>query len=156
MKTKLIALILIFLSSYTTKAQNIYEDKTNYVVMGFHAGYDFKISSPIAGLQVGYKLGNVFTSLNTLIPVTSNALSPKMIIANCGYNIGSFQPFVSYGYHFIGKVTEAYFRHTVDAYTSGFHFGLGVSYYPVNLPLQFSIQKQGKEIISSLTLYKAL
>lgn len=156
MKQFIILLSITFILNNGMAQNKIDEEKTNYTVIGFHAGYDFKISAPIAGIQIGYKLGNVYTSFNTIIPVTSNSLAPMMFVGNLGLNVGSFQPFVSYGSHSISKVTEAYFSHTTDAYKSGFHFGLGVSYYPVTIPLCFTLQRTGKETIFNLTLYKAL
>lgn len=129
------------------------EDKESFAVVGFNAGYSKHVE---AGLQFGYRFKNIYVSINQYIPVTSSSLAPKKHNASVGYNIGSFQAHLSYGYHFIGKVTEQYFRGTKDEYISGCKFGYGLSFYTVKYPINLTLQRTGKEFIASLTLYKTL
>lgn len=133
------------------------DSKTNYFVAGFQLGYSFKANLPTSGISIGYKFNKAYLSANTIIPLSSDATKPIGILFNAGYDVlEGLQPFVSYGYFSIGKVSEAYFKNTPDAFKNKWYAGAGVNYYFKSLPLCLTAQKQAKDFNLSLTLYKAL
>ncbi len=153
---KTIILISIILSSHNSIAQQCLEDKTNYPVVGFSSGYNFTHKSLNTGLHFGYKLDKIYLSSDMIIPLTRSVFVPFIFTVNGGVNISQFQPFVSINYSTIGGEAEQLFKGTQDQFINGFKFGYGIRYYPLSVPLCLTIQKQGKEVIASLTLYKAL
>lgn len=153
---KLIFMLLI-ISSYSSKAQlTIDETKNSYPVVGFSTGYSLTHSVLNAGLQFGYKADLLYLSGDMIIPLTSSAFVPKIFTVNLGVNVSQFQPFISTSYQSIGAESELYYKGTDNEFMSGFRFGYGIRYYPLFIPICFNIQRQGKEFITSLTIYKAL
>lgn len=154
---KRIILMVAVLTAAQTNAQLKKDsDRNTYVVAGFNAGYSLTAGKPTAGLQLGLRAGNVYLSVNQILPLTSSSIAPKIFSANAGYNIGGLQPFITYSYQSIGKESEQYFKNTVYAFTSGWRPGFGVSYYFSNLPLCMTIQRLGKQNNCGLSIYQAL
>lgn len=153
---KTIITILLLISMYESKSQlNIDESKTSYPVIGFSTGYSLS-NGVNAGLQFGYRADNLYLNGDMIIPLTSSVFAPKIFTGSIGYNNGSFQGFISCGYHTIGGESEQYYKGTENEFINGFRFGGGIRYYPKTIPLSFTAQRQGKENILSVTLYKAL
>lgn len=155
-KTILIASII--LSSYNTlKSQNkIDETKTNYPVVGFSTGYNVSHKSLNGGLHFGYKANKIYLSGDMFVPLARSVFVPFILTTNVGVNLSQFQPFISYGYSTIGRESEQLFKGTQDEFVNGFRFGYGIRYYLRPFPLALNVQKQGKEFVSSLTIYKSL
>lgn len=145
---KVIILLLLATSTFAQMTE-----KQTYAVAGFNAGYSKYVT---AGVELGLKTGNVYFSLNQIISLTSNATVPKVFTANAGYNIGSLQPFISYGYQTIGGEREQLFKGTSDEFKNGFRLGGGMKYYFKNFPLSITAQRQGKQNNLSLGIYKTL
>lgn len=142
--------IILLLLATQSFAQMTREEKSTYAVAGFNAGYS---KYATAGLELGVRTGNVYLSARQIISITSDATVPKIFTANAGYNIGSIQPFVSYGWQTIGKEKEQLFK---DEFINGFRIGYGVSYYFKNFPLSITAQRQGKVNNIGIGIYKAL
>ncbi len=146
-------LIILLLCANICSAQMTREEKNTYAVLGFNAGYSKYITG---GLELGLRTGNVYFSVNQIISLTSNGTIPKIFTANAGYNIGGFQPFISYGLQTIGAEREQYFHGTQDEFNNGFRFGGGLKYYFKELPLSITAQRTGKINNLSLGIYKGL
>ena len=149
----LVSLLLIF-ASFSTKAQGSDLDKQTFALAQFNAGYSIQAKAPTFGVGFGVRTGNVYLSFDDLIAISRNALIPKIFKINAGYNIGSFQPFISCGYQTIGAEAEAYFKDTPDQFLNGFRLGYGVSYYFKQFPLCITLQQQGKQTNLSTGFYK--
>lgn len=153
MKITLVVL-LIFFSVYC-KAQGSNIDKKTFSLVQMGIGYS--VSKAITGnVQFGVRTGNIYLSADELIAISENVLIPKIFKINAGYNIRSFQPFVSCGYQTIGAENEAYFKNTPQQFLNGFRFGYGISYYFKILPLSITITEQGKETNLIIAFYKII
>jgi hypothetical protein len=150
----LIAWVAILILGNLKCTAQINHDKHNYAVFGCNVGYNAKVERPEAGAQLGYRLKNFYLSSNMIVTTSFNALSPVLFPFNLGYNIGSFQPFISYGYHLIGKEAETRFKGNPDA-ISAWKPGFGLSFYFKQFPLSITIQRQGKINIASIGCYKS-
>lgn len=151
---KKIITAIFSLITISVMAQNN-DNKNTYPVLALDAGYSVRAKAPSVQLQFGVRTGDVYFSLNEIIAVSRNAVTPKIFAVNAGYNIGSVQPFISAGYQSIGAEAEARFRDTPDEFTNGFRVGYGVSYYFKKFPLSITLQQQGKETIFSAGMYKS-
>lgn len=149
---KRIILIAAVLSATQTFGQLTTEDKQTFTVAGFNAGYSKNIT---AGLSLGVRTGNVYLSVAQIISLTSDATTPKIFTGNVGYNIGSLQPFVSYGYQTIGKEREQFFKGTSDEFLNAWRLGYGLSYYFRNAPVSVTVQRQGKVNNIGVGMYKS-
>lgn len=158
MKTKaIIPLLLLILSSYNSKSQNnLDENKKSCPVIGFSSGYSITHKSLNAGLQFGYRVDKLYLSGDMIIPLTTNVFVPRIFAVNLGVNLSQFQPFISVNYSTIGEESEQLFKGTKNEFINGFRFGYGIRFYPLSVPLNFTVQKQGKEFITSLSIYKAI
>jgi hypothetical protein len=147
-------LFCLFFISIQTSAQHSLVKKSYFIVQ-MSAGYAIQPKVFNLTTQFGYKYENLYVSTNLVTRLSRNATLPFMFINNIGYNIGSFQPFISYGYHFIGKEAEQRFRNTPDQFLNGWRPGYGISYYYPLKPISFTIQQQGDQTLLSLGIYQS-
>lgn len=127
-----------------------YNLHNNYTVFGVETGYNFNVNRPIIGAKLGYRYENVFVSASMMITTTFNAAAPFVFPMSVGYNIGSFQPFLSYSAQIIGKEAASRLKEEGIIFKDGWRPGAGITYFMKSIPLSFTIQRQGK--INSLVI----
>lgn len=154
---KSLPILLLILSSYNSKSQNNFDEtKKSYPVIGFSSGYSLTHKSLNAGLQFGYRVDKIYVSSDMIIPLTTNVFVPFIFAVNLGVNLSQFQPFISVNYSTIGAESVQAFKGTPNEFISGLRLGYGIRYYFKSIPLNLNVMKQGKEFITSLSIYKAL
>lgn len=147
-----ITTVIIEITPDPCKAQN---KKTNYAVFSADLGYTTNIKDMTGGLHLGYRFKNVFVSSGMIIRIGQNAVAPLIFPFNLGYNIGSFQPFISYSYESIGREAETRFKGTPNEFRNGFRPGAGLSYYFKTMPISLTAQRLGKQNNISIGIYQS-
>lgn len=118
---------------------------------GFHLEYSAKYHKTGGGFDGGYRFGNNYFGADTHIYFTNQRNVPVEVGLHYGYNIGSFQPFITTGYYTCGgeAVRE-------KEGIQGFNVGGGISYKLRNSPLKFTTGTTGNNIYLSVGLIKEL
>lgn len=148
--TMILCLIAILLFVLNMKIAHAQEEKpTHYGIFGTKIEYQSKYKAPGGIFFGGYRFNNHYIGLETHLAIGNNRSTPQGISGIYGYNIGSFQPYISYGFYTCGgeaiKEGEG---------TQGFNGGFGLSYFPQSIGFRFSIGLDGLESISNLKNYK--
>lgn len=152
---KLLPVIVFSQTIHASETQNLYGHLSvqNYVIFGISAGYTQSVAPTLAA-QLGLRSGDLYISANFIKKISSGRTSPIIVLPiSVGYNIGSFQPFVSYGYQTIGKEAETLYEGTPQQFTNGWKPGFGLSYYYPLYPVYVTIQRQGKLNNISIGIY---
>lgn len=137
--------------------QSIYGHSQNeiYFVFGANTGFNFKIDRPQAQILLGYRIQNFYLSANMIVTTSFNATNPIVFPFNLGYNIGAFQPFISYGWESVGAEAEQRFKGTPNEFINGWKPGYGLSFYFKQFPLSITAQRTGKINSLSVGVYKS-
>ena len=144
-KTSLaVVFILFYLAAFC--------QQKNALIFSAHAEYSFHYNKPGGGFDAGYKFDHNYFGADSHIYFTKRQRNiPVEIDLHYGYNIGSFQPFVTAGFYTCGG--EAV--HNNEG-VQGIAFGAGLSYFFEKLPLKFTTGITGNNIYSSISIVARL
>lgn len=149
--------IICYSQGKREETQNLFghDVHTSYFVFGANVGFNFKIDRPNAAINLGYRFYNIYASANMIVTTSFNATNPIVFPFTLGYNIGSFQPFISDSYETVGAEAQQRFQDSPNAFKNGFKPGFGLTYYFINFPLSITAQRTGKINSLSVGVYKS-
>jgi len=139
---KILFALLIFIPLFSLAQFN---EPTHFGIFGAQAEYNAKYQKAGAGFFGGYRFYNNYIGLNTHILFGNQRNVPQAVALEYGYNIGNFQPYISYQYFTCGN--EAV---NMKEGSKGFDWGGGISYMPRSVPLKFSLGVNGVKNIEEL------
>ena len=135
--------------------QTIYghDTKDNYIVVGINGGYLTNAKKFSGELNAGGRMGDIYFAFYDVIPISFDALTPKVFGSQLGYDIGQFQVSVLYSYFTVGKEAEARLKGTDQEYKNGWKFGYGGSFYFKKFPIVLNYKRLDKNDCFSTGIY---